>query len=138
MSNIVQNQYNPDYVSPPGETLAEILEDREMSQAELADRMGRPKKTINEIIKGKAEITAETALELEKVLGTPAQFWNEREGRYRESLARKKENDHLRGQANSLIETIASKVLHSDKYSDGTKSLATSALSQSNKENELI
>ena len=57
MSNPIQNQYVPDVVSPPGETLLEILEDRGMSQAELAERTGRPKKTINEIIKGKAALT---------------------------------------------------------------------------------
>jgi len=46
------NQYIPDVVSPPGETLAEKLAEIGMSQVELADRTGRPKKTINEIIKG--------------------------------------------------------------------------------------
>ena len=74
MNNMNRNQYIPDIVSAPGETLEEILEMRGMSQAELADRTGRPKKTINEIIRGKAAITAETALQLEKVLGIPATF----------------------------------------------------------------
>ena len=50
MANSVQNEYHPDYVSPPGETLLETLETIGMSQAELAKRMGRPVKTINEII----------------------------------------------------------------------------------------
>ena len=35
MANIVQNEYHPDYVSPPGETLLETLETIGMSQAEL-------------------------------------------------------------------------------------------------------
>jgi addiction module HigA family antidote len=88
MTNTIKNRYAPDFVSPPGETLAEILEERNMSQSELAQRMGRPKKTINEIIKGKAEITIDTALQIELVLGTPARFWIERERLYREYLAR--------------------------------------------------
>jgi plasmid maintenance system antidote protein VapI len=50
MSSTSRNQYNPDYVSPPGETLLEVLEERGMSQAELAKRTGRPRKTISEII----------------------------------------------------------------------------------------
>jgi addiction module HigA family antidote len=91
MNNSVQNQYAPDFVTPPGETLQEILEDRGMTQAELADRTGRPKKTINEIIKGKAAITPETALQFELVLGVPASFWNNREQVYREFLARQAE-----------------------------------------------
>lgn len=85
------NKYFPDYVSPPGETLKEILEGKGMTQAQLKQRAGRPGKTINEIIKGKAALTPETALQLELVLGVPASFWNERERNYREYLARKKE-----------------------------------------------
>lgn len=89
------NEYWPDTVSPPGDTLLELLEERGMSQAELARRTGRPKKTINEIIQGKTAITPETALQLERVLGTPASFWNQRERRYRESLARRDEENKL-------------------------------------------
>ncbi len=88
MSNTIQNQYMPDYVSPPGKTLLETIEAIGMSQADLAERIGRPKKTINEIIKGKAAITQEIALQLERVLGIPASFWNNREHKYREALAR--------------------------------------------------
>ena len=98
MSNVIQNQYTPDYVSPPGETLQEILEEQGMTQAELAERTGRPKKTINEIINGKAAITPETALQLERVLNIPASFWNNREQQYREALARQEEQKRLQEQ----------------------------------------
>jgi len=97
-----QNEYLPDVVSPPGEALLEMLEERGMSQAELAERTGRPKKTINEIIKGKATITSATALQLERVLGAPASFWNNREQYYRDSLARQAERDSLEGQVEWL------------------------------------
>lgn len=69
-------------ISPPGETLQETIEAKEISQSELAKRMGRPYKTINEIIKGKAAITSETAVQLERVLGISAEFWMEREKNY--------------------------------------------------------
>jgi len=95
MNEMVRTQYAPDVVSPPGETLQEILESRGMSQAELAERTGRPKKTINEIVKGKAAITPETAIQLERVLGIPAEFWNNRERQYRESLARQEQHQYL-------------------------------------------
>lgn len=77
------NRYNPDVVSPPGETLLEILKDRGMSRAELAERTCLTKKTINEIIRGGAALTPEIAIKLERVLGTPASFWNNREQNYR-------------------------------------------------------
>jgi addiction module HigA family antidote len=95
MSEAVQNEYRPDYVSPPGETLLETIDALGMSQAELAERTGKAKKTINEIIKGKAPITPKIALEFERVLGAPASFWNNRERQYREALARKEEQGKL-------------------------------------------
>lgn len=95
MSRAIFNQYNPDYVSPPGETLAEVLEERGMSQVELAERTGRPKKTICEIINGKAALTPDTALQLERVLGINATFWNQREQNYQEFLAKKREQERL-------------------------------------------
>jgi plasmid maintenance system antidote protein VapI len=59
-----------------------------MSQSELAQRMGLPKKTINQLIKGKAEITIRIAYKMELALWIPsARFWIERERLYRESLA---------------------------------------------------
>lgn len=95
MNNTLQNQYTPDEVSPPGATLREVLAERGMSQAELAERTGRPTKTINEIINGKSALTPETAIQLERVLGIPASFWNNREKNYRDWLARQEERKVL-------------------------------------------
>lgn len=102
MNDVLKNQYLPDVVSPPGETLLEVLTTRGMSQAELAGRTGRPTKTINEIVKGKAAITPETSLQFELVLGVPATFWNNREQQYREALARRKETESLATQVSWL------------------------------------
>jgi addiction module HigA family antidote len=96
MSKEIENQFIPDYAVPPGETLAETLKAIGMSQADLAERTGRPVKTINEIIKGKAAITPETALQLERVLGTSAGFWNNLERNYQETLARINEQKKLK------------------------------------------
>jgi addiction module HigA family antidote len=81
-------EYNPPKVSHPGVTLRETLQSLGMTQAELSNRMGRPLKTINEIVKGKTAITSETALQLETVLGIPASFWLKRQQQFDESLAR--------------------------------------------------
>ncbi len=88
-------QYCPTTVSAPGETLRELLEERGISQSELSDRTGRSRKTINEILQAKTAITPETALQLELVLGLPASFWNTRESKYREFLARRAEGARL-------------------------------------------
>jgi len=104
MANPIVNMYTPDDVSPPGETLEELLEDRAMTQADLAERTGRSKKTINEIIRGKAAITPETAIQLERVLGVPARFWLEREQQYSEFLARRQDDQQLASQVDWLEE----------------------------------
>jgi addiction module HigA family antidote len=96
------NQYNPNYVSPPGQTLLETLDTIRMTQAELAKRTGKTVKTINEIIKGKAPISPETALQFELVLETPASFWINREKNYREFLARKTAEVQLKSQISWL------------------------------------
>jgi HTH-type transcriptional regulator / antitoxin HigA len=87
--------HRPDYAFHPGETLAETLEALGMTQKELAERAGRPLKTINEIIQGKAAVTADTALQLERVTGVPASFWNNAQRNYEAFLARQTETAAL-------------------------------------------
>jgi HTH-type transcriptional regulator / antitoxin HigA len=82
--------YAPRQVSPPGDTLRDLMEERSLTQAELSRRLGRPAQAVNEIVTGKKEITEDTALELERVLRVPAHFWLAREARYREYLARER------------------------------------------------
>ncbi len=84
------DKYSADVAIPPGETLLELLESNNMTQAELAERIGFSKKHINEIIKGKSAITAETAVKLENIFSPPASFWTNLEANYREILAREK------------------------------------------------
>ena len=82
-----QGAWQPDWAVLPGEILAEALQERRMSQSELARRMDRPVKTINEIVNGKAAITPDTAIQLERAIGISARLWNGLEIRYREYVA---------------------------------------------------
>lgn len=60
----------------PGEFLAEELETRELTQKELARRMHRSPQVINQIVRGKKAITAETAIALERAMpGLSARYW---------------------------------------------------------------
>lgn len=87
--------WRPGWAVAPGEILLEAIEDRGMSQSELARRMGRPIKTINEIVNGKAAITPDTAIQLERTVGISATFWNNVEASYREHLARERAQREL-------------------------------------------
>lgn len=80
--------FSPDYAVLPGDTLQETIDSLGLSQKELSERTGLSDKTINQIIKGVAPITAESALLFERVTGVPAAFWNNLEANYRERLAR--------------------------------------------------
>lgn len=91
----IQNEYRPILPSPPGQTLADLLEERGIRQNELAARMGMTPKFVNELIAGKAAISPTTALALEKALGAPADFWLTRDAHYQEALARQQANEDL-------------------------------------------
>jgi HTH-type transcriptional regulator/antitoxin HigA len=73
----------------PGELLAEELEVRGMTQRHLAEAMGRPVQAINEIVRGKKAITAETAVQLEAALQIPAHLWLNMQTDYDLILARR-------------------------------------------------
>ena len=73
-------------LSCPGDTIQETIDEIDMSQAELAERLGRSIPKLNELIKGKAPITKETATKLEYVLGVPANFWLNLERAYQDEL----------------------------------------------------
>ena len=60
----------------PGEVLREdFLEPLEMSANALANKLGVTPARINEIVREKRGITADTALRLAKYFGGSAQFW---------------------------------------------------------------
>lgn len=86
---ISQSQgFQPDWVSPPGDTMIDLMEERDWSQVELAQRLGFSAKHLNQLVKGKVPLSNDAALRLERVLGSTANFWLSREAKYREQLAR--------------------------------------------------
>ena len=61
--------------SHPGEILKFYLEDLEINQSALAEKIGCKIPKINEICKGKRGISAEMALQLSDALGTTPLLW---------------------------------------------------------------
>ena len=88
MNEITLNQYVPDYLVTPGEVLEEYLNAYGMTPIELAKQTGLDERAVNDVIQGKAPITPETALKLERALGRPAHFWNNLERQFQEDRAR--------------------------------------------------
>jgi len=87
--------YLPNYAVPPGAILCERLEDLGMTQSELARRMGRSEAKISQIINGSRSITPETALQLERTVGTSAETWLSLQAGYDANRARLAGRDRL-------------------------------------------
>jgi HTH-type transcriptional regulator / antitoxin HigA len=119
--------WQPDWAVPPGEILLEVLDDRGMSQSELARRMGRPTKTINEIVNGKAAITPETAIQLELTLGISASFWNNLEATYRAHLARERSAQEFEANAEWLDQFPLQDLIRNDLIQRGRTKAETFA-----------
>lgn len=90
-----ERELHSDLPIPPGEYLEEVLEELGMSKAELARRMGRPPTKLSQVFKGEKTITPETAMQLEKVVGVPANIWLGLESEYRLALARQAEEKQI-------------------------------------------
>jgi HTH-type transcriptional regulator / antitoxin HigA len=73
--SMARKQFRPAEVFPPGEYLRDEWEERGWTQSDLAKVIGRPLQAVNEIIKGKKRITAETAKAIALALGTSPELW---------------------------------------------------------------
>ena len=80
----------------PGEIpLEEFLKPMGLSQYRLARDIGAQPTRINQIVKGKAGVSADTALRLGKYFQMSAQFWLNIQTRYELEIAKDKIGDRL-------------------------------------------
>lgn len=77
-----------DYVVSTGDYIAEWMDDEGINAAELSRRLGVTRKHVSELLSGKAPLSHNMALALERVTGVPARLWNLYEAGYRDSVAR--------------------------------------------------
>ncbi len=70
----------------PGETLKEILEERDMSQKELSLRTGFSGKHISTVLNGEKNISVSFAKKLEYALNIDAEFWMNLQNQYDKEL----------------------------------------------------
>ena len=66
---------SPDLLIHPGETIADILEERQITQKELAKRAGISEAFLSDVIHGKKDISKSLALGLSYALDVPSSFW---------------------------------------------------------------
>ena len=77
-------------ITPGDVLLEEFLKPMEISQNQLAKDINVPPNRVSQIIHGKREITADTALRLGKYFGIEPEFWLNLQVRYNVKVARNK------------------------------------------------
>jgi addiction module HigA family antidote len=70
--------------------LEEFIEPHGRTQAYVAEELGWTKAKLNELIKGKRGITADSALDLAEFLGTSPKLWMNLQATYELDQAKKK------------------------------------------------
>jgi plasmid maintenance system antidote protein VapI len=83
--------FSPDWASPPGETIADILRERDIPIDEFAERIGQTTTEVKELLEGRLTITIGLARQLERVLGGSIEFWMARDFRYHQQTANPQE-----------------------------------------------
>ncbi|GAA1156471.1 HigA family addiction module antidote protein [Microbacterium oxydans] len=96
------------YAVAPGEYLAEWLDDSGTTQQQAASRIGASRKQINEIVNGRAPITAETAFKLQRLTRIEADTWLRLELQYRTDLARLHDEQELAQHVSKIPAATAS------------------------------
>lgn len=92
---MLANQYKPDVVFHPATTLNEKLSEMGMSIKEFSLRTGKPEQTIIAVLKEERSLTPEMAILFENVTQIPAKFWINKQARYNEYVARKKQEEAI-------------------------------------------
>lgn len=75
--------FNPDWCSPPGNTIKDILDERGIALREFSEKLNVDCIFAGNLIHGDIEIDKHMADELSFWLGGSPEFWLKREERYR-------------------------------------------------------
>ena len=78
----------PDWYSPTGHTIRTCLEEKGISAAQFAAKLGRPADFVLGLLDGTEPVTEDLAGQLASIIGSTKQFWLRREATYRADKAR--------------------------------------------------
>src|SRR5262249_7912981 len=80
--------FRPNWVSPPGDTIADILEEKKLSLATFSKRIGCSIEEAEDLLAGRLVMNVSLARKLHAELGATVEFWMSRDFHYRESVSR--------------------------------------------------
>lgn len=102
------NGLSHDLIIHPGETLKEVIDDRELSQKELAVRTGLSPKHISDVVNCIKPISVNFAKKLEYALDIDASFWINLQANYDRELADYEEFNHISESEINIVKKLKS------------------------------
>jgi Plasmid maintenance system antidote protein len=88
-----QTSFKPNWASPPGETIKDLLAERDITVASFAENMSMSEEDVILLLNGKTNLNNEIAFKLGYFFNIPSLFWLCREEQYQSSLVRITENN---------------------------------------------
>lgn len=95
-----------DLIIHPGETIADILEERGITQAELAARTDVTPAYVSQVISGRKDISADFARKLEYALDVPKSFWLNRQASYDAELLEWNEENTVTDEETAALQAL--------------------------------
>jgi len=80
--------FSPDWISPPGDTIIDILNDRGIERADFTEHVGLAEEEARDLLTGRMAITLDVARSLSETIGASTEFWIARDLQYRKSVER--------------------------------------------------
>lgn len=100
------NGLSREFIIHPGETLKEILEDREMTQRELAIRTDVTEAHVSKIVNGQKSISVGYAKKLEYALNIESSFWINLQANYDRELADFEEVNNISSEELTILKSL--------------------------------
>jgi HTH-type transcriptional regulator/antitoxin HigA len=100
------NGLSREFIIHPGETLKEILKDREMPQRELAIRTNVTEAHVSNVINGQKSISVGYAKKLEYALNIDASFWINLQANYDKELADFEEVNNISSEEVEILKRL--------------------------------
>ncbi|MGL4162407.1 helix-turn-helix transcriptional regulator, partial [Escherichia coli] len=83
---IVTQDFQPDWVSPPGDTIIDLMDEHGLSGEELSKRIGLSLIRGQQLLEGKIRLNESLACKLEELFNVSTDFWIKREVAYRQQI----------------------------------------------------
>jgi HTH-type transcriptional regulator / antitoxin HigA len=80
--------FTPRWASPPGATIKDVLDERQMTSARFAEVLQIDVEAVEELISGRTPMTVGLARKLSDHLGATVEFWLTRDVQFREDIVR--------------------------------------------------